>query len=429
MKQDFKTLSKFITEMKNTSSGNDKKEIIKKYKDNEFIVKVISYTCTPFKKYHVSSANLIENKNLTQKYTGNLFNLLDDLSSLKYTGHEAISYANGFIEQNKEYEEIIHTIFDRNLQIRADEKIINKIIPGTIPTFDVALATKYEPGMCHFKNETFYASRKLDGVRCVVIVDGKGDVTAWSRVGNQFETTGKIEEEVKQLNLKNTVLDGELCLINPNGTDNFSGVMSEVRRKTHTIQNPRYKIFDCLQYSDFLAGTSKSILSERLNVLSLILKGTECKYLEMLQQEIVKNNEDFLRWSSMVSKNKWEGFMLRKDTIYEGKRSKNLLKVKTFMDAEFVVRSVEFDEHRIIKDGKEVTEKMLANVIIRHKGNDVSVGSGFSQEQRRYYYKNPGEIIGKLIQVKYFEETVDKTGKISLRFPTLNYIYENGRTV
>ena len=70
---------------------------------------------------------------------------------------------------------------------------------------------------------------------------------------------------------------------------------------------------------------------------------------------------------------------------------------------------------------------MLRNVIIEHKGNRVQVGSGFNQEQKRYYFENPNEIIGKTINVQYFEETTDQNGKNSLRFPVIKAIYENGR--
>jgi DNA ligase 1 len=39
----------------------------------------------------------------------------------------------------------------------------------------------------------------------------------------------------------------------------------------------------------------------------------------------------------MSNQEGWEGIMLRKDIGYEGKRSKNLLKVKKFYDAEYEV--------------------------------------------------------------------------------------------
>ena len=70
---------------------------------------------------------------------------------------------------------------------------------------------------------------------------------------------------------------------------------------------------------------------------------------------------------------------------------------------------------------------MLKNIIIEHKGCKVQVGSGFSQEQRRYYYHNPNEIIGKTVTVQYFEETENQDGGYSLRFPVIKGIYETGR--
>ena len=124
----------------------------------------------------------------------------------------------------------------------------------------------------------------------------------------------------------------------------------------------------------------------------------------------------------------WEGLMLRKNTTYKGKRSTDILKVKQMFDEEYVVVDLENDLHRVIVDGKEIEEMMLKNVIIEHKGNRVQVGSGFSHEQRRYYFENPNEILGKQITVQYFEETTNKNGTHSLRFPVIKAVYDGVRT-
>ena len=71
----------------------------------------------------------------------------------------------------------------------------------------------------------------------------------------------------------------------------------------------------------------------------------------------------------------------------------------------------------------------VKSLIIEHKGNDVNVGSGLSREQRIAWMKKPSKIIGKTVTIKYFEETKNKAGEYSLRFPTLKYVYENGRNV
>jgi DNA ligase-1 len=131
----------------------------------------------------------------------------------------------------------------------------------------------------------------------------------------------------------------------------------------------------------------------------------------------------------LAKENGWEGLMLRKDAPYQGKRSNDVLKVKQFYDAEYIVVDVENAVNRVIVDGKEVEEMMMRNVVIEHKGNRVQVGSGFSHEQKRFYFENPNEILGKQITVQYFEETKNQNGGISLRFPTVKAIYENGRDV
>jgi len=121
--------------------------------------------------------------------------------------------------------------------------------------------------------------------------------------------------------------------------------------------------------------------------------------------------------------------MLRKNVGYEGKRSQNLLKVKKFFDAEYVVQSIDFEDHRVIREGKEVVIPMMAQAYINHKGYEVAVGSGWNQEQRIKYNANPTLIIGKEITVQYFEETKNQKGELSLRFPTVKHVFENGRNV
>jgi len=117
--------------------------------------------------------------------------------------------------------------------------------------------------------------------------------------------------------------------------------------------------------------------------------------------------------------------MLRKNVGYEGKRTKNLVKVKSFYDAEYKVIDFDIDDHEVVRDGKSETIKMLSQVWIEHKGYKVKVGSGWSQEQRLQYMD--GSIVGKIITVQYFEETYNDKGEISLRFPTVKHVYEGKR--
>ena len=140
------------------------------------------------------------------------------------------------------------------------------------------------------------------------------------------------------------------------------------------------------------------------------------------------NGDDHLEtWNSVAEANNWEGVMLRKNVGYEGKRTKNLVKVKKFFDAEYTVVDYDNDMHEVVREGKSKTIEMLAQVWIKHKGHKVKVGSGWSHEQRLQYMD--GSIVGKSITVQYFEETHNDKGGISLRFPTVKYVHEGKRDV
>ena len=417
----------FIDEMQATSSSLDKVKILKK--QSNYIQGILEYTYNPYKQYNVTSKTCVKNKDIISAYFGKtIFDLLDDLNNRHMTGHAAIGAVNYFINKNLEYKDIIYNILDKDLKIRTGAKVINKAFPSLIPEFNVALAQNYD-GKCDW-NDSWYASRKLDGVRCLAVVDEKGECTLYSRMGKEFTTLNKVKEAIEATNIINTVFDGEICLIDKDGNEDFQGVMKQLRRKDHQIENPTFMIFDGIYKPDFDKGKSKIKLSDRLSTLRTWLydynsRNPNQNTLRYLDQFQITDGRHFDMWGQMASDGNWEGFMLRKDVGYEGKRSKNLLKVKTFHDAEYEVIDCDFAPMSVVRDGKEAQEIMLSQVYIEHKGYKVKVGSGFSQEQRIKYKME--DIIGKTITVQYFEETTNDKGGISLRFPTVKHIYENKR--
>ena len=420
---------KFIEESNSTNSNSDKLAVIEKYKNQPDLLKVLQYTYDTFKQYGVTSANCKKRSDLCMPFTpySNIFELLDALANRDLTGHDAIETVNGFVEENKLYEDVIWNIIDRNLKTRSTVSMINKVIPGLIPTFDVALAKAYDEKTQKKVNwkDGWFVSRKLDGVRCLTVIDMFGEVKFFSRQGKEFLTLDNLKMDIKALGLTNTVFDGEVCIVDENMNEDFAGIIKEIKRKDHTIQNPYYYIFDMLDLEDFNDKTSKDNFANRLVNLRNTVE--ETRMVGILEQ-LECNDIIFDLMMEKSKKGGWEGLMLRKNSTYKGKRSDEILKVKQMFDDEYVVVDLENDYHRVIVDGQEIEEMMLKNVIIEHKGNRVQVGSGFSHEQRRHFYENPDEILGKQITVQYFEETTNKNGTHSLRFPVIKAVYENMRT-
>jgi DNA ligase-1 len=436
MTHDFDYVMGMVRDLRATSSTKDKEGIILDYCGHNtasanFAKNILRYTYHPMWQYNVTSDNLKKKSHLVARNAYyNFFDLLDDLKGRAITGHDAIAAVNSFIEHYSDYEELIHCVIDKDLKTRAGDKIINKAIPDHIPEFSVALADKYEPKLVDWE-DGWYVSRKIDGARCIGVVDSSGDTTFYSRTGKIFDTLDVVRDGIKSLNLSNVVLDGELCLVDEDGNEDFQGVMKELRKKDHTIPNPSFKIFDMISHDEFYSkkGKSSNTYSYRYKSLCYQMRNNECPCLSVLEQELIADDEHFNEWAARSAKEKWEGLMLRADEPYKGKRSKDLLKVKKFFDDEYEVIDVEMGPFRYVLNGKEHEETMLSCVTIKHKGYDVRVGSGFSIDQRQDFYKNPNKIRGKQITVQYFEETKNQDGGISLRFPTFKILHGNQRSI
>ena len=437
MIHDFDYVWGMVRDLRATSSTKDKEGIIKIKCDifnnpsANFAKNILLYTYHPLWQYNVTSDNLKKKSSLRGKKYENFFDLLNDLKNRVITGHDAIGAVNSFVEHHADYEELIHCIIDKDLKTRAGDKIINKAIPDHIPEFSVALAEKYQPKLVDWK-DGWYISRKIDGARCIAIIDENGNSTFVSRTGKTFETLELVANAIKATNnLRNVVLDGELCLIDENGNEDFQGIMKQLKKKDHNIPNPSYKIFDMITHDEFYSkkGTSNRPYAIRYGNIKAVMKDNKCPYLSILEQDKVKDDDHFNQCIAKSTKNKWEGLMLRADEPYKGKRSKDLLKYKSFYDDEYTVIDMKSGPFRYVKDGKECEEIMLSNITIQHKGYNVDVGSGFTIGERQLFHKNPNSIIGSTVTVQYFEETENQDGGISLRFPTLKCLHGSARTI
>jgi DNA ligase 1 len=419
----------FTDEMNKTNSTLDKKEVLKKFPE---IKELLEAVYNPFKQYYVSSDNIKKNSSLTSHITAyTIFELLTMLEKRTITGHEAIGTVNVFIHNNKQYEDVIYKIIDKDLECRIGDKIINDVYPRLIPTFNVALANSYEDvkNKIDLVKEDYYSAKKIDGCRCLCVIDKEGIIKFYSRQGNEFETLEVLRKEIETMNLKNVVLDGEICIVDDKGVEDFQSIMKLIRKKEFSIPNPKYLVFDQIKYEDFFNEESNTIFTERQWYLKRTLGRYKGTAIEMLKQTKIESMEQFLELCKEAEENNWEGLIVRKNTSYKGKRSNDLLKVKKMEDAEYKVIDIEFGPFRVIENGVEKTIETLSNVVIEHKGNRVSVGSGFTIDQRKEFYANPELIKSMIITVKYFQETLNQDGNYSLRFPIFKGIQGKTRTV
>lgn len=399
-------LNNLVKSLKDTSSRNNKVGLLK---ENPWCQDILLRVYDPDILYGVKSTKCRKLSNLTGIHSDSLFHLLDQL--LTHSGHDSVRLVNQFVEDNPEHTELIYNVVDKNLKCRIDDSVINMAFPDLIPTFNVALAEKY-PDFADKVTPDWLWSRKLDGVRLIAQKRGN-NVTYQSRTGKYFTTLDELTEEIRAIE-GDVVLDGEICIMK-DGNEDFLGTVGAVKKKGFTIKNPKFFVFDILTPEEFDSQKSDVILSERLDRVEF------CGKIEKLEQSRVGEGELF------DYPDTWEGLILRKDCGYQGKRTSDLLKVKKFFDDEFIVDSLEVGDFQIVEDGKEVVIETVTRISFTYKGEKVGAGSGFSLDQRREYYNDHSKIIGKTVTIKHFGESINKDGKVSLRFPTIKLVHGEKR--
>ena len=124
-----------------------------------------------------------------------------------------------------------------------------------------------------------------------------------------------------------------------------------------------------------------------------------------------------------ITKAGGEGVMINlAESPYECKRSKGLLKVKKMQTADVRVIGIE--------EGTGKNKGKVGALKIEFIGPDGKtypndVGSGLTDEDREYFWNNQDRIIGKIIEIKYFEISNNQNGTYGLRFPIFKWVRED----
>lgn len=441
-------ISQLFKQIKNTPSANDRKKLLI---DNlNDTIKLIFEDCyNKDRQYFVKAIPLIPLTNTPSDswtiddHYNDFHEVLEELMRLGSNSNKAIALVHDVINKFQlDDREILINILQRNLKIGITNTIMKKILGTSEDKFEVSLATNLDKTNIDPLTGEYFASRKLDGVRCVAFIevyeeDGIKHTTTpilRSRQNKEFTTLDNLKEPIRllasNLPIGRYVFDGECCILDDNGDEHFDWIMREIKRKDHTISHPCYNIFDLLTEDEFNNRVESPVFSERLSILTQLYSKYQevgnTNYIHLLKQERITDQNDFNRWTRYVAEGRWEGFMLRKDVPYKRGRSTDLLKVKKFQDDEYKVLDT---INGTVKYGTEVFDTCSA-IVINHKGTLVQVGSGLSKENRLDWFEHPEHIIGKTVTIQYFEETHNKTNdQLSLRFPVLKYVYEDERDV
>ena len=405
---------KLFKQIQETSSLNEKKEIIIANKDNELFKKCLVFLLDGNVQTGLSNKKINKNVYKTDYYFPQFTDVMSYLETHNTGTDDDISLIQAFIHnQHEEYHDFYTEFVTKSFRLGADSKVVNKCIPNLIPTFEIQLGTSIEK--CKIIDGTYISiSHKMNGTRCVYI---NGQMK--SRQNKLYSGLEHIIVDIKKLGLEDYFIDGELVYKNEEGlsdSDAFQKGCSIAMSKDNDKSQLKLVIFDIFPKEEFLnLHTSKKTYKERrkdLDKLEETIITSNIKNLSVVERLYEgTDHSQIWKWLDYADIDMgWEGIMINLDTPYECKRTKNLIKVKRFFEKDLRCTKV-----NIATTGKY--KGIMGSITCNYFDNTVDVGSGFNDSQREYFANHPEEIIGKIVSVKYKEETQNKDGGKSLQFP------------
>lgn len=427
-----KELIKIFNEIQTTRSIKEKKRIIAENADNELFKKCLKFLLDTDITTGISSKKIKKevspSSELAPYYICARSSFEDVMGYLAVhnTGTDADIYEiQCFLSGHEEDREFYEEMITKKFRLGCDKKVVNACIPGLIPSWDIQqaypISEKNEPK----DGDWFSLSQKINGNNCSFY---KGQLI--SRQGKSFTGLGHIIEDIKQIpDYEKFFFNGELVRKNTDGlsdSDNFqlgTGIINSDDVDKSCI---KFIIYEVLPIEEFEAGESKLTYKQRyesvLSPLEVLITERGLSNLEVI--EVVYQGTDKAQIGAQLDlceERDWEGLMLNKDTKWKNKRNNGILKVKAFKSADILC----FD----IAEGDGKYKGTLGKILCDFKGCTLGVGSGFTDEQRNYYWEHPNEIIGRVIQIKYKEETKNKQGGVSVSFPVFECVRERGKEV
>lgn len=256
-----------------------------------------------------------------------------------------------------------------------------------------------------------YATPKLDGIRCLKV---GGNI-----VSRSFKPIRNAELSAAVKDLLPDGSDGELIM----GGGNFQNTTSMVMTSGKLIGNEQAYYY----WFDYVLDDPKKPYLERMNDIQKfvvehpnILSASPVKIVPLIPTEI-NTVEELLKYETEVLEQGFEGVMLRtshgpykfgRSTLKEG----SLVKMKKFDDDEAVITcfsELQKNTNEKTKDefgyakrsshsSGKIDQGTLGSFIVSWREIEFSIGSGFTAEQRKEFWNDRDNLVGKIVKFKYF---------------------------
>ena len=393
----------FFNDIQAAKGSNAKKAVLDQYIDDELVGRILMYALNPYYAFNIVKVPKTKERIVHSRQPDVWTLFLDTASECMnrvVSGNTAIDKMSlAFQSASEQQEKWMRKILKKHLAIGVSIKSVNSVRSGFIPTFDVALAQKFD--MKRVKGDRVYVEPKLDGIRCLAVVEN-GEAKIFTRAGKlitNFDNT--LGRELAKLG--DGCYDGEIM------SNDFTDLMRQVYRKQNVdISDVYLGLFDYIPLQEWKSKVGKLSCEERFKILGDRLRGRDLEYLRLIVRITCEADYDLIKeHHDKFVNGGYEGAMIKDITApYCFGRDWSVMKFKAFFDADVPITD--------LLEGTGKHSGKLGSFVVDYKGVEVRVGSGLTDDLREKIWNDKDKHIGRIIEVRYQEETPDG----SLRFPT-----------
>lgn len=386
-----------------TDSTNEKLAILKLNANHTNMMDVYRLAYHPRLQYGIKKIPYYDIQSSdTERTLEEALHLLEKvIATRKVTGNAAIAMLTDYLSSLPQADAIIvERIIKRDLECGASATMANKVWKDLIPKQPQMLASSYSEKALSFIKFPAYAQLKADGARSFAEIYGDDveDVKMYSRAGNEYKGLDNLKKElISRTKAYREVhgaamVDGELVYIAPSAPKSaLESMMGEqdqkavvLRSESNGIANKSLKgtinqqeaaymsfqVWDLVPTKSIYDSEKSSSYKVRFEQLESMFEGSQ--RVLTIENTLVNNIEEAKAIYKNYVEQGLEGIILKNiDSIWENKRSKNLVKFKEELMVD--LRIVDVQVHS--KD-----ENKLGAVILASDDGKIKVrcGSGFT---------------------------------------------------
>lgn len=403
------TVIDILEQLEATPGSLAKRAILEAEHENDLLKRVFVAAQDPYTVYYISKFRMpkaegtCDDDRIVEHF---LKLLLPALSQRELTGNDAKeAIFCEFRDMNERQQKWCQRIILKNLRVGVQESTVNKVWPGTLKSFAVALAETLKSDFVKGEGIRLLApvsypvriEPKLDGLRCIAVKQN-GVVSFFTRNGTSLETMPRIKASLEKAEYDDIVLDCEGLASDWNESASVMMARKTQRDDSNLVLN----VFDAMDINSWVNQVCTMTYADRVKLVHQVIK--ECQLtcgadvpVRQVPHIMARNEDELKAYFAKCMDEGYEGIMVKTlGTPYKFKRSEYILKLKPCVTYEGVIVG-----HYEGRRGTKREGLFGGFEVVFPNGVVTRLGGGFSDALKAdIQLDGPDSFLGRIVEIE-----------------------------